>query len=62
MKKSFRRSRIAMLIDVLLCPVILIHAAFMDGVPAAWDAAKHYPHWFAETWRNRGWFKGDPFT
>lgn len=59
MEKSFRRSRVAMILDILLIPLIIPLAILREGVPSTIRAFRSYYGAFFKTWKTRGWFKGE---
>lgn len=53
---GFRRSRIAMLIDLILLPIGIIKGVLIGGVPAVCQELKRLPKDFVNNWKGRGWF------
>jgi len=55
MKKRFRESRIAILIDLLLLPVLIPVGILIGGIPDAWQELKNLPSSLKTNWKGRHW-------
>lgn len=54
--RPLRRSREAMILDMLLLPLGLVRSLVMQGVPGTWDELRRLPKTYARGWRESFWF------
>lgn len=52
---GFRRSRVAMLIDLALLPLGIVKGVLLGGVPAVCEELRRWPRDFVRNWRAAGW-------
>lgn len=54
--RPFRRSREAMILDMLLLPIGVARSLVMQGIPGTWDELRRLPETYARGWRESFWF------
>jgi hypothetical protein len=55
-KAKFRRSREAMILDVIFLPLGLIRSLVLQGVPETLDEIRKLPETYSRGWRESQWF------
>jgi len=52
-----KRTRIALIIDILLLPVLIPCAILWEGLPSVWHDLKELPKVIGDEWRRYDWWR-----
>jgi hypothetical protein len=58
-KKSFRRSRVAMILDICLFPIMIPYSVLIQGIPMTVDEIASWARNFKDDWQKADWFSGE---
>lgn len=57
MNDSWRRSKIAVILDFILMPIMIPYSIFIQGFPNTVKDFTSHVSYVIRTWKDRGWMK-----